>query len=87
MFFFLLGLLAVVCTFIMTSVCREFSILVSGSGGFDCSCIIWDLNTLSYVRTLDQMTGPLVAVAVSKTTVSEKRKEKGKEKQTNTKRK
>ena len=32
------------------SICKEFSIIISGSS--DCSAIIWDLNTKSYSRCL-----------------------------------
>ena len=51
------------------SVCSEFSFMVSGGGGLDCTCIIWDLNTFAPVRSLDRMPGPVVAIAVSNTTV------------------
>lgn len=47
------------------SVCREFSLIASGGGDGDRSCILWDLNTLSYVQSLENQPGPMVAVCVS----------------------
>jgi len=51
------------------SVCTEFSILASGGGGLDCTCIVWDLNTGAPIRSLPRMPGPHVAIAISPTTV------------------
>ena len=51
------------------SISHEFSLMVTGSGGYDCSVILWDLNKLSFVRSLDRMPGPIVATAISQTTV------------------
>jgi hypothetical protein len=47
------------------SVCRPFSIAVSGS--VDGTAIIWDTNRLSYVATLDGHEGSVVAMATSPT--------------------
>ncbi|XP_070180486.1 lysosomal-trafficking regulator-like [Littorina saxatilis] len=46
-------------------VCKEFGIVVSA--GQDCSAVIWDINRLSYVRTVTKHKAPVVAVAVSST--------------------
>ena len=50
-------------------ICREFSLIVSGGGSLDRTCILWDLNTLAYVQSLETQPGPLVAIVVSTNTV------------------
>ncbi|KAF4527890.1 hypothetical protein B566_EDAN012302 [Ephemera danica] len=45
------------------SICRAFSIAVSGSR--DGTAIIWDINTLSYVRTIPSVSAPVQLVTVS----------------------
>ncbi|XP_059485723.1 lysosomal-trafficking regulator isoform X2 [Neocloeon triangulifer] len=45
------------------ALCTAYSVAVSGSQ--DGSAIIWDLNTLSYVRTIENFGGPVQKVAVS----------------------
>jgi len=47
-------------------VSQEWSIIVTGS--LDKTCILWDLNRLSYVRSLTKHEGPVTVVAVSPTT-------------------
>jgi hypothetical protein len=51
------------------SFCAEYSLLVSGASGLDCTCIVWDTNAYAPVRTLPRSPGPVVAIAVSATTV------------------
>eukprot|EP00794_Sanderia_malayensis_P020579 gene20579-22605_t len=46
-------------------VCRPFSIVVTGS--HDCTVVIWDLNRLSYVRSLPTHESPISCIAVSDT--------------------
>jgi hypothetical protein len=58
-------------------VSQEWSVILSGS--LDKTCIIWDLNRLSYVRTLEVNDGPVTALAISSNngniaTVSESKK-------------
>jgi WD40 repeat protein len=48
------------------AVSQEFSIVVTGSA--DKTCIIWDLNRLSYVRSYTNHSSPVVVVAISPTT-------------------
>jgi len=48
------------------AVSQEFSIIVTGSA--DCTCIEWDLNRLSYVRSLTKHSSPVTTVAISSTT-------------------
>eukprot|EP00051_Salpingoeca_urceolata_P023614 m.403899 g.403899 ORF g.403899 m.403899 type:complete len:3205 (-) comp20124_c0_seq3:182-9796(-) len=43
-----------------------FSVLLSGSE--DCTAIIWDMNSLSYVRTLDQHESQVAHIAISDST-------------------
>ena len=45
------------------AVSRSYSLVVSGSA--DGTCIVWNLNTLTYVRQLPDCNGPVVAVAVN----------------------
>jgi WD40 repeat protein len=42
---------------------QAWSIVISGS--LDQTCIIWDLNRLSYVRTLPSTSGPIISIAIS----------------------
>lgn len=47
------------------AVCDNYSIAVSGSD--DHTCIIWDLNRASFVRSLNHHEGPVTCVAISRT--------------------
>jgi len=47
-------------------VSQEWSVILSGS--LDSTCIIWDLNRLSYVRSLKNHDGPVTAVTISQNT-------------------
>ena len=49
----------------MMSVCKPFSILLTAS--LDTTAIIWDLNRLCYVRSLQDHKDPIQALAVSDT--------------------
>jgi len=49
-------------TVLCTLVSQEWSLILSGSE--DKTCIVWDLNRLSYVRSLSGHTGPGKPVAV-----------------------
>ncbi|XP_076318976.1 lysosomal-trafficking regulator mauve isoform X2 [Tachypleus tridentatus] len=46
-------------------ICKGYSIAVSGSDNGQ--CIIWDLNRLSYVRTLQSNGQPVLLIAISET--------------------
>jgi WD40 repeat protein len=47
------------------AVCQDFSIWVTGSQGGD--CVIWDLNRLSYIRSVPSQSKPVSSIAISST--------------------